>query len=266
MPRNDQLELRYRRLLALYPASYRHVHQEEILSVLMTAAPADSVRPPVAEAADLIIGAIRVRYQLFRRAGMSWRRAVAITLAGGLLGVLAGTVIALASPPLPTGTEAIILRTANPALDYARLSGTLDFMDLRVPARLGCHAPRPPAAAALPRSTHGGDHADPGRSCVPGPGAVSGPGQAGRRGGRPELHRVPEPAVASATDPAQVLDLARIAPGESRPAEIARDGSVAAAFSVMVAASGSLVLVLIRPRRLEHVLTSAVRQRLSLLR
>ena len=52
------------------------------------------------------------------------------------------------------------------------------------------------------------------------------------------------------TDPAQVLDGARIAPGESLSAEIARDGGVAAAFSVMVAASGSLVLVLIRPRRL----------------
>jgi hypothetical protein len=52
------------------------------------------------------------------------------------------------------------------------------------------------------------------------------------------------------TDPARVLDLASIAPGESLSAEIARDGAVAAAFSVMVAASGSLVLVLIRPRRL----------------
>jgi hypothetical protein len=116
----------------------------------MTAAPADRVRPTVADAADLITGAIRVRYQLVRHAGMSWRRAVALTVAAGLLGVLAGTVIALASPPLPTGTEAIIVRTASPTLDYARLSDTLAFNGPPRPARPGRQAARPATDAALP--------------------------------------------------------------------------------------------------------------------
>jgi hypothetical protein len=250
LPRNDLLELRYRRLLALYPASYRHVHQDEILAVLMTAAPADSVRPTVAEAADLIIGAIRVRYQLLRRAGLSWRRAVALTLAGGLLGVLAGTVIALASPPLPTGAEAIMLRAANPTLDYARLSDTLDFMDLRVPlaraaTRLGPQLPLPYLEAHT-------EAIMPTRDIVvfrvqaPSPILASRAAAAVGQSYIAFLNRRWRPQ----TDPAQVLDRARIVPGESLAGEIARDGGVAAAFSVMVAASGSLVLVLIRPRRL----------------
>lgn len=181
---------------------------------------------------------------------MSWRRAVAITLAGGLLGVLAGTVIALASPPLPTGTEAIILRTANPALDYARLSGTLDFMDLRVPlawaaTHLGPQLPLPyleaHTAAIMPTRD-----VVVFRVQAPSPVLARRAAAAVGQSYIAFLNRRWHPQ----TDPAQVLDLARIAPGESRPAEIARDGGVAAAFSVMVAASGSLVLVLIRPRRL----------------
>src|SRR5579871_5238906 len=117
VPRNEQLERRYHRLLALYSARYRRVHQDEILAVLMTAAPADRVRPALADATDLVIGALRVRYQLLRRAGMTWRRAVAMTVTGGLLGVLAGTVIALASPPQPSAAETFVV-TAYPTLTY----------------------------------------------------------------------------------------------------------------------------------------------------
>jgi Domain of unknown function (DUF1707) len=41
-PQHDsRLEHTYRRLLAFYPARYRHVHEEEILAVLMTAAPGE---------------------------------------------------------------------------------------------------------------------------------------------------------------------------------------------------------------------------------
>jgi DUF1707 SHOCT-like domain len=132
LPRNEQLELRYRRLLALYPARYRRVHQDEILAVLMTAAPADRLRPTEADAADLVIGAIRVRYHLLRRAGMTWRRAVAATVAGGLLGVLAGTVIALASPPQPSAAETFVV-TSYPTLTYDQVAGTLSLPTLRAP-------------------------------------------------------------------------------------------------------------------------------------
>jgi hypothetical protein len=250
LPRNAQLEIRYRRLLALYPARYRRVHQDEILAVLMAAAPADRERPAMADATDLIIGAIRVRYQLVRHAGMSWRRAVALTIASGLLGVLAGAVIALASPPLPTGTEVIMLRTANPTLDYARLSDTLDFMDLRVPLARAARQLGP--QMSLPYLEAHTEAIMPAQDKVvfrvqaPSPVLAKRAAAAVGESYIAVLNKRWRPQ----TDPAQVLDLARIAPGESLSAEIARDGSVAAAFSVMVAASGSLALVLIRPRRL----------------
>jgi hypothetical protein len=54
------LEGRYRRLLALYPAEHRAGHEEEMLGVLMTAAPAGQNRPRLAESAALIRGAVRI--------------------------------------------------------------------------------------------------------------------------------------------------------------------------------------------------------------
>ena len=55
-----ELEGRYRRLLALYPAEHRAEHEEEMLGVLMTAAPAGQRRPRLAESAALIGGAVRI--------------------------------------------------------------------------------------------------------------------------------------------------------------------------------------------------------------
>jgi hypothetical protein len=54
------LEGRYRRLLALYPAEHRAGHEEEMLGVLMTAAPAGQRRPGLAESAALVRGAVRI--------------------------------------------------------------------------------------------------------------------------------------------------------------------------------------------------------------
>ena len=52
-----RLERSYRRLLFFYPARYRRVHEEEMVGVLLTAAPAGQRRPGIAEAADLICSA-----------------------------------------------------------------------------------------------------------------------------------------------------------------------------------------------------------------
>jgi hypothetical protein len=74
-----KLERGYRRLLFFYPARYRRVHEEEILAVLMTAAPEGKRRPGIAEAADLIWGALRVRFQPSRIGGEpAWRDALAV--------------------------------------------------------------------------------------------------------------------------------------------------------------------------------------------
>jgi hypothetical protein len=78
-PDRGGLECSYRWLLAAYPAAYRRVHQEEMLAVLMTAAPHGSRRPGIGEAADLIWGALRVRCQPSRHgAEPGWRDALAI--------------------------------------------------------------------------------------------------------------------------------------------------------------------------------------------
>jgi len=95
---DSRLERGYRRLLALYPARYRRVHEEELLAVLMTAAADGQDRPRLAEATDLIIGALRVRCQALRGAVPGWRGALAVIGAGTVLGVLAGIPFASVSP------------------------------------------------------------------------------------------------------------------------------------------------------------------------
>jgi hypothetical protein len=75
-----RLEGRYLRLLALYPAEHRRAHQEEMLGVLMTGARAGQRRPGLAESADLILGALRIRLRLVpgQLAGALWRDALAV--------------------------------------------------------------------------------------------------------------------------------------------------------------------------------------------
>ena len=78
-PEAGRLERGYRRLLFFYPARYRRVHEEEMLAVLVTAAPEGKRRPGIAEAADLIWGALRVRCQPSRNSGEpAWRDALAV--------------------------------------------------------------------------------------------------------------------------------------------------------------------------------------------
>src|SRR5262249_8489060 len=112
---DSQLERCYRRLLAFYPARYRRVHEEEILAVLMTAAPEGKCRPTLADAADLIMGALRVRCQPVRGglAGPGWRGILALIGAGAALGLLAGIGYAAQTPPMPTGAATILLPPAT---------------------------------------------------------------------------------------------------------------------------------------------------------
>jgi hypothetical protein len=55
------LTRRYRRLLLAYPRAYRREHGEELLGVLLDAAPAGQTRPTLGEAADLVRGGLRCR-------------------------------------------------------------------------------------------------------------------------------------------------------------------------------------------------------------
>lgn len=55
------LTRRYRRLLLAYPRAYRREHGEELLGVLLDAAPAGQTRPTLGEAVDLVRGGLRCR-------------------------------------------------------------------------------------------------------------------------------------------------------------------------------------------------------------
>jgi hypothetical protein len=72
------LERGYRRLLACYPVWYRRVHEEEMLAVLMTGTLPGKRRPGIGEAADLLLGALRIRCQPSRGGEPGWRDALAV--------------------------------------------------------------------------------------------------------------------------------------------------------------------------------------------
>jgi len=61
MSERGELEHRYRRLLAWYPAGHRRDHEEEMLGVLLAAARGGQRRPALADAVNLIWGALRIR-------------------------------------------------------------------------------------------------------------------------------------------------------------------------------------------------------------
>jgi hypothetical protein len=82
VPSQARLEAGYRRLLAFYPAAHRRVHEDEMLAVLMTQAPVGKRRPGIAKAADLLLGALRVRCRPYRRDCAQVARGGSITLRG----------------------------------------------------------------------------------------------------------------------------------------------------------------------------------------
>ncbi len=61
-----ELERAYRRLIACYPRSFRRESEDEIVAVLLATAPEGQRRPGLAESADLIRGALRMRTGLSR--------------------------------------------------------------------------------------------------------------------------------------------------------------------------------------------------------
>ena len=80
----------------------------------MTAAPQGKNRPGLAEAADLIIGALRVWCQPPRGGMAGWRGALALASAGAVLGLLAGLAFAAVNPPLLT-SDALLVLPGGPA-------------------------------------------------------------------------------------------------------------------------------------------------------
>jgi hypothetical protein len=69
---DPDLERRYRRLLACYPAAFRREYQQEILSVLMAGAEQGQRWPRLAEAADLLRSATFTRLRTRWRTSWAW--------------------------------------------------------------------------------------------------------------------------------------------------------------------------------------------------
>jgi hypothetical protein len=80
MTATDGLEAGYRRLLRWFPREHRQRHGEEMLGVLLAAAPRGRRRPGIAEVADLLQSALRLRLRpgraLSDQAG--WRATLAM--------------------------------------------------------------------------------------------------------------------------------------------------------------------------------------------
>jgi Domain of unknown function (DUF1707) len=125
------LERGYRWLLACYPAAYRRVHEEEMLAVLMTAAPHGKRRPEIVEAADLIWGALRVRCQPSRNgAEPGWRDAPAVVSVLLPLIVFIATAVHVAGA-LPVYLDgAPIFRNVNPLWFLNQFTGPLALLAL----------------------------------------------------------------------------------------------------------------------------------------
>jgi hypothetical protein len=130
-PDRGRLERGYRLLLACYPAAYRRAHEEEMLAVLMTAAPHGKRRPQIGEAADLIWGAVRVRCQPSRNgAEPGWRDALAVVSVLLPLIVFITTAVHVAGA-LPVYLDgAPIFRNVSPLWFLNQFTGPLALLAL----------------------------------------------------------------------------------------------------------------------------------------
>ncbi|REF01222.1 hypothetical protein [Thermomonospora umbrina] len=132
------LEHRYRRLLRWYPADHRSRHEEEMLGVLLASADSGRTRPAARDAADLLGGALRIRFRrLLRPSPQEWRDGVALA---GVVGALLVTVVHVTAIIGALGAEPpdVALYTATAALPVAVL--VLALRGARRPAALAAWA------------------------------------------------------------------------------------------------------------------------------
>ncbi|AGL15928.1 hypothetical protein [Actinoplanes sp. N902-109] len=87
MTAERELELRYRRLLAVYPGWYRREYEDEMVTVLLAGAGPGARRPGLPDRLNLLAGAlaVRIRHGSGTVRAEPWRRAARV---GQLLGVL----------------------------------------------------------------------------------------------------------------------------------------------------------------------------------
>jgi hypothetical protein len=93
MTGQEKLERGYRRVLACYPRSFRSDSEDEILAVLLATADEGQQRVRLAEAADLIRGALRMRLRPESRPPRVVRGAVRLVCVGAVAQLAAAVTI-----------------------------------------------------------------------------------------------------------------------------------------------------------------------------
>jgi hypothetical protein len=119
-PRSE-LASRYRRLLFLYPRSYRRHRGDEIVTTLVDAAPPHQTRPTRAEAMDLVAKGLRHRFRV-----IGWGARLAACVAAvfvAVAGAAAGGFLGWQSAPaLPN--DATVARLTDPVTTAGRVEGS----------------------------------------------------------------------------------------------------------------------------------------------
>ncbi|GGO32107.1 hypothetical protein [Micromonospora parathelypteridis] len=107
---SDDLERRYRRLLAVYPWEHRRAYEDEMLAVLVAGARPGQRRPAAGDAMNLVGAGLRARLRVGARGftGSTWADAAAVTglLVASILLALAGKSLLnqlIRDPSLPPG-------------------------------------------------------------------------------------------------------------------------------------------------------------------
>jgi hypothetical protein len=116
-----QLERGYRRLVRYYPRSFRQQNTEEIIAVLLATARPGQRRPSPAEAADLLLGAARMRLGL-SRCPRSVLYAVRLMYLGALAEVAKLACLLLSLGTLRAAAKAIAIGSLGPHPDPAAVA------------------------------------------------------------------------------------------------------------------------------------------------
>jgi hypothetical protein len=107
------LERSYRRLVALYPQSFRRESTEEIIAVLLATAREDQRRPSLVEAADLLRGALRMWLGL-SKCPRTVLAAVRLMYLGAVAEVVVLVSVLVTAGSISSAARSAALRAAGP--------------------------------------------------------------------------------------------------------------------------------------------------------
>jgi hypothetical protein len=126
MSYSPELERGYRRLLACYPRAFRRENADEIIGVLLATASEDQRRVGLAESADLIRGALRMRLRLPGRPPQAVRGAIRLMCAGA-----AASVAMAVAMVATTGSVKSAVLALDPAFTAAQWHGVVVELAVR---------------------------------------------------------------------------------------------------------------------------------------